>query len=126
MTYNVFIYGTLLPGENNHHIASPYLIDRKNGNVTGRLFHVGSFPALVLDHANTVTGEWFTVSEQGLAEMDNLEGYEPNHSNNHYERVWIKDKNNDIEGYVYIYSYAKAIDLKEITSGCWRTFQRTK
>ena len=123
MAYNVFIYGTLLPGENNYHIVSPHLIERNKGNVTGKLLNVGAFPALVLHPTNIVSGEWFTVSEQGLVDMDVLEGYVPYHPNNHYERVCIKDNDNEIEGYVYIYSHAKAINLEEITSGCWKTFQ---
>ncbi|KGP71615.1 gamma-glutamylcyclotransferase family protein [Pontibacillus yanchengensis] len=123
MTYNVFVYGTLLPGEHNHHIVSPYLIERNKGNVTGRLFNVGAFPALVLHPTNRVSGEWFTVSDQGLIGLDFLEGYEPDHPNNHYERVWVKDNNNEIEGYAYIYSDAKVKNLEEITSGCWKTFQ---
>ncbi|MCZ0755906.1 gamma-glutamylcyclotransferase family protein [Anoxybacillus sp. J5B_2022] len=124
--YRVFVYGTLLVGEANHHIAAPYLQHVQPGKVKGRLYDVGAYPALVLDEEGEVVGEWLTVTEEGIRRMDVLEDYEEGGTNNEYERVWIKDCEQDIEGYVYIYTPEKAAHLPLIASGSWREHRRTK
>ncbi|QXJ40645.1 hypothetical protein BV455_04022 [Parageobacillus caldoxylosilyticus] len=52
--------------------------------------------------------------------MDELEEYEEGGRHNEYERVWIKDLEQPIEGYVYIYLKSKAAHLPLIPSGSWR------
>lgn len=46
--YRVFVYGTLLTGEENHEVAAPYVRAACPGKVNGRLYNVGPYPALVL------------------------------------------------------------------------------
>ncbi|WP_352432831.1 gamma-glutamylcyclotransferase family protein [Pyrinomonas sp.] len=46
---NVFVYGTLIPGEPNYRIAAPYVRKTRPGALRGHLYDVGAFPALVLD-----------------------------------------------------------------------------
>ncbi|MGM9929976.1 MAG: gamma-glutamylcyclotransferase [Bacillus sp. (in: firmicutes)] len=61
--YNVFVYGTLLIGECNHHVAEPYLHQREKGTVKGFLYKVDYYPAVVLDtNSREIEGEWFTVT----------------------------------------------------------------
>lgn len=121
MLYQVFVYGTLLVGESNHHVASPYLISVRSGHVKGYLYDVGAYPALVLDdEGNEIPGEWFTVTEEGLKQMDWLEDYEEGRADNEYERVLVKDCRQDMEGYVYVYSLEKAKHLPIIPSQSWR------
>ncbi|BDG43271.1 gamma-glutamylcyclotransferase family protein [Saccharococcus caldoxylosilyticus] len=120
LLYRVFVYGTLLVGEANHFVAAPYIRDIQPGKVKGRLYDVGAYPALVVEEEGEVIGEWFTVTEEGLQAMDELEEYEEGGRHNEYERVWIKDLEQPIEGYVYIYLKSKAAHLPLIPSGSWR------
>ncbi|RID85291.1 gamma-glutamylcyclotransferase [Peribacillus asahii] len=122
--FRVFVYGTLLTGESNHHVAKPYIKQMKQGKVRGWLYNVGAYPALVLDsEAEEIIGEWFSVTEEGLKRMDWLEGYEENRIHNDYERVWVKDVSGDIEGFVYVYSIEKVEGLEKIECNSWREFK---
>ncbi|AGT31966.1 gamma-glutamyl cyclotransferase [Geobacillus genomosp. 3] len=118
--YRVFVYGTLLTGEENHHVAAPYVCAVCPGSVNGRLYNVGLYPALVLGGEGEVEGEWLTVVEQGLKAMDELEDYKEGRAENEYERVWVRDARRPIEGYVYVYTAEKATGLRPIASGSWR------
>jgi len=123
---SVFVYGTLLVGESNHYVAEPFVLSVQPGEVRGRLYDVGYYPALALytnEHEETqesiVVGEWFEVTEEGLKAMDILEDYYGPGQSNEYERVWISDVNGSREGWVYIWQ--DVTGLIEITSGSWRT-----
>ncbi|WP_445614213.1 gamma-glutamylcyclotransferase family protein [Geobacillus sp. YF-1] len=118
--YRVFVYGTLLMGEDNHPIAAPYVRDVRPGKVKGRLYNVGLYPALVLGEEGEVEGEWLTVTEEGLKAMDELEDYGEGRDDNEYERVWVRDVCQPLEGYVYVYRPEKAVGLPLIPSGSWR------
>lgn len=118
--YRVFVYGTLLTGEENHEVAAPYVRAACPGKVNGRLYNVGPYPALVLGEEGEVEGEWLTVTEEGLKAMDELEDYVEGRRDNEYERVWVRDARKPIEGYVYVYPPEKAAGLPLIPSGSWR------
>ena len=123
--HHVFVYGTLLVGEGNHHVAEPFLQRVREGTVRGQLYNVVSYPALVLDdQGQQIVGEWFSVTEEGLRRMDWLEGYSESSCHNHYERVWVNDDTKQIEGFVYIYTKEKARGLELIKSGSWREFSK--
>ncbi|MDF2960588.1 MAG: hypothetical protein K0S39_2323 [Paenibacillus sp.] len=122
----VFVYGTLLVGEANHHIAAPYLLKVEDGEVYGQLYDCGSYPAMVRDEGpQLVYGEWFTVTEEGLAAMDVLEEYYGPGADNDYERVWIRDAyNNQKEGWVYVWNDSRG--CLSIPEGSWRSFRQKK
>ncbi|WP_239565937.1 gamma-glutamylcyclotransferase family protein [Paenibacillus sacheonensis] len=78
--FTVFIYGSLLPGQANHHVAAPFIRDQEPGRIRGRLVDCGSYPALLRDEeadadGMAVRGLWITVDEQGLRQMDELEAF---------------------------------------------------
>ncbi|AWO76132.1 MULTISPECIES: gamma-glutamylcyclotransferase family protein [Geobacillus] len=123
--YRVFVYGTLLTGEENHEVVAPYVRAVCSGKVNGRLYNVGPYPALVLGEEGEVEGEWLTVTEEGLKAMDELEDYVEGRSNNEYERVWVRDACKPIEGYVYVYLPEKAAGFPLIPSGSWRRMKKT-
>jgi gamma-glutamylcyclotransferase (GGCT)/AIG2-like uncharacterized protein YtfP len=118
LLYRVIVYGTLLVGEGNHFVAAPYIRDIQTGKVKGRLYDVGACPILVVEEEGEVIGEWLTVMEEGLQAMDELEGHVEGGQHNEYERVWVKDLQQPLEGYVYPKS--KAARLPLIPSGPWR------
>ena len=119
--HTVFVYGTLLVGEANHHVAKPNLLNVETGSVRGFLYNVGSYPALVLnEHGMEVVGEWFTVTTEGLAKMDLLEGFSEGRSDNLYERIIVQDSDKSKKGYVYVFDKQKTEFLPLIKTGSWR------
>ncbi|MFM1651832.1 gamma-glutamylcyclotransferase [Brevibacillus sp. B_LB10_24] len=121
----VFVYGTLLPGESNHHVVKPYLVQSQPGRVRGRLYDIGAYPALVLDEqADWVEGEWHCIREEGLRDLDELEGYTGEAHNREYERVWIQDGEADRSGWVYVYGDSRG--YPPIPEGSWRHWRKQK
>ncbi|WP_259391327.1 gamma-glutamylcyclotransferase [Paenibacillus sp. 1011MAR3C5] len=105
----VFIYGSLLPGQSNHHVVSNYVRSYMPGVVAGRLVDVGPYPAAVRDHAAkdgqaSIRGQWITVDRQGLAAMDMLEDFYGIEESNEYDRIWVSDlESRGLAGWVYVW-----------------------
>lgn len=53
-------------------------------------------------------------------------GFLEGRPNNEYERVWVKDSRQNIEGFVYVYSLEKAQHLPIIYSNSWREHRRNQ
>jgi len=125
-TIKVFVYGTLRKGCSNHHVIERYIVESQPFQVTGRLYDVGFYPALVLDERETirVQGELVTVNAEALTSLDFLEGYKgPNSKFNLYERILHP------EGfYVYTWSQKKVDEkgLKQIINGDWVAYSQQK
>lgn len=73
-TFKVAVYGTLLKGECNERWADGAL-GRIPCTIMGTIYDLGHFPAFVPDGRQAVEAELLTVTEDGLAHMDVLEGY---------------------------------------------------
>ena len=75
-TFKVAVYGTLLAGERNERWAAG-AISRVPCVIRGTLYDTGcGFPAFVPDaDGQEVKAEILTVTAEGLAHMDILEGY---------------------------------------------------
>lgn len=93
---NLFVYGTLLPGESRWHVLEPYVEGQPaKAEIVGSLFDMGSYPALILDHPYIPAGAVHGVvckirdgAEQTVTRiLDRIEGYTPGGNNNLYERV---------------------------------------
>jgi len=117
---SVFVYGTLMTGEENHHVVAPYVLSVQPGTVLGNLYDAGPYPALVPGFpGGPVYGEWLEVTEAGLAAMDELEQYYgPNHPANDYERVRITDLDGVRSGWVYVWTDSRG--CPPIPGGNWR------
>lgn len=92
----VFIYGTLLPGECNHHVVSGRMEAGPPGQIAGRLVDCGDYPAAVRDSVSRernsiIRGRWIAVDREALAAMDELEEFMGIEESNDYERVWVRD-----------------------------------
>lgn len=121
----VFVYGTLLRGESNHHVVAPFLYSCRPGFVRGRLYDVGEYPALILDpDGRRIKGEWLVVSEDGLRAMDRLEGYAGPGRDNDYDRVWVRDESGEPEGWVYVWHESRG--CPEIAADSWLEHIRGK
>ena len=106
---SVFLYGSLLPGHSNHHIAAGSIRSSCPGRIAGRLVDVGKYPALIRDEqaarsGNSVRGLWVTVDERGLSAMDALEAFIGIEEINDYDRVPVCDLDRAEQfGWVYIW-----------------------
>jgi len=122
----LFIYGTLLHGESNHHIIEPYIVDSTPGSIQGRLFSIDDeYPAAILElhHGYVIEGEWVTIRAECMPYIDELEDYEPNGEHNLYERVRITDLDNGSSGWIYVMTAVPPY-APEIHLGSWREYRR--
>lgn len=108
----VFVYGTLMTGENNH----LYLENSKclgNAAVEGyEMYNVGWFPAIV-PGKSTIPGELYEVPKEDMDDIDMLEG-----EGSLYTR---KCKETTDKSLAYIYEYAQDISgLEKIDS--WKDY----
>lgn len=118
----IFVYGSLLTGAYNHHVAAPFVRSAQSGGVRGRLYDKGDYPALVVDEKGPVAaGEWLTVTDEALEVLDAFEDFHgPGHPSNEYERVWVRDAESDLEGWAY--AHADGEGLKLIPGGSWKDY----
>lgn len=117
----VFVYGTLLAGEWNHHRLkdSP----RVEEATTLPEFHfacLGFFPALLAQGATAVKGEVYEVDDEVLASLDRLEGHP-----HFYRRTTIKLADNAEPAFAYVLNDT-AWNMKAIPSGDWRLYARER
>lgn len=121
----LFVYGTLLKGEANHHVIAPHVLTAEPGAVRGKLYNVGPYPALMLSErvvGGMIAGEWMTVHEAALPGLDRLENYyAPGDVRNEYERVRVVDIDGIREGWVYVYVRQDPRLFPEIACGSWRS-----
>ena len=85
MTTNLFVYGTLMPGETNYRQIEDLVIDHKKGTIEGDLVDLGAFPSL-LPGDGIVKGVMLQMDAQALKTTDNIEGYHPERRHSLYVR----------------------------------------
>jgi len=111
----VFVYGTLLRGEKNHHVlrSSPCLgVGRTEPAYT--LVSLGSIPAMTRGGTTSVTGEIFEVTDEVLADLDRLEGHP-----DWYKRTTVRLTDGSfVEAYLMAPSAVEGKPV--IASGDWR------
>lgn len=77
----IFVYGTLLPGEANFHQIATMVAGREAARTRGRLFHLPlGYPALMEAEEGWVQGELLRFNEpieKVLDVCDRIEGYQP-------------------------------------------------
>ena len=131
----VFVYGTLMQGMENHFLIQPFTAAVAPAVVNGaRLYHLEyGYPALVFSgKAAQVRGELVELAdmEKALAVLDQLEDYYgAGHPDNLYERVLCSAEfgaGTAVEAYVYVWSKPEQLTAlgQLIPSGCWRTWQQ--
>ena len=123
MDVPIFVYGTLMPGFSNYEL---YLRDKTEkglpATTKGKMYDVGSFPAVVDDDGN-VKGYLIYIKsnyEKILKSLDELEGYL-------YERniIEVSLETGETE-FAWIYHWVLSTDsLVEIPSGDWALYTST-
>ena len=90
---NIFVYGTLKPGESNYYLCKNYVIAAKPAIAHGKLFHLPiGYPAMTLGQ-DQVHGYLLSfANSQLLPTLDELEDYDPKQpkSENIYNRQYIE------------------------------------
>jgi gamma-glutamylaminecyclotransferase len=111
----VFVYGTLLVGERNHHLleGARRVAEARTGPAF-TLHDFGPFPGLVAGGSHAVLGEVYEVDEPALAALDRLEDHP-----SFYQRTSIR-----LEDGTAVQAYLLRPDqvshLPIIPSGSWR------
>jgi gamma-glutamylcyclotransferase (GGCT)/AIG2-like uncharacterized protein YtfP len=90
--HHVFVYGTLRKGEKYSYYLHEAECLEENCAMKGQLYDTGwGYPALVSESSKKpVKGELYRVTSEQLKELDKLEDYEENGTNNLYERILAK------------------------------------
>ena len=82
---NLFVYGTLMPGESNYRQIEDFVIDHKPGTIDGVLVDLGAYPALVPGGGH-VRGVMLRMIGGALEITDRIEGYQPDREHCLYVR----------------------------------------
>lgn len=120
-TRQLFVYGTLQPGDVRWHHLEPFVVDEGVADtVAGRVFDTGlDYPAAVFG-ANAkpggLVGRTYTLDEasltEALAHLDDVEDT----VGGRYRRVSVVTGNGAT---AWAYEYSGGLDLVEIVSGDW-------
>ncbi len=111
----VFVYGTLLAGEANHHLLEgARLAGAARTRPVFALANLGYFPALVDGGASSISGEVYEVDAATLARLDVLEGHPRFYRR---RRVALDD---GTHAHTYVLSPEQAAGRPIIDSGDWR------
>lgn len=128
----LFVYGTLLSGLRlHHHMSGAVLLGE--AFVLGRLYDVGTYPALCIDNSQAVSypvkGELYSVGPNLIENLDSVEEYYPNAlDKSHYIRKPVSllqsltiEKIPCKAQWVWAYVFNLSVDgLLEIKSGDYR------
>jgi gamma-glutamylcyclotransferase (GGCT)/AIG2-like uncharacterized protein YtfP len=128
---SVFVYGTLKPGELNHHYCSDRILGHAPALVRGRLYALpAGYPAMTVGEG-WVKGVWLTFADdQILRVLDDLEAYSPGRpeSQNEYQRVWVELFNGRQDPIGYGWAYQMSAERihqaggRFLQSGEWPEF----
>jgi gamma-glutamylcyclotransferase (GGCT)/AIG2-like uncharacterized protein YtfP len=112
----VFVYGTLLSGERNHHLLErARLVGEARTEPLFSLYDLGPFPGLVPRGSQMVAGEVYEVDEPTLAALDRLEAHP-----DFYRRVSVSvDDGTSAQAYLLTIEQVRGRPI--IASGNWRT-----
>ena len=118
MITELFVYGTLRPGDVRWKLLSPYVIgDGVSDTVAGSVFDTGlDYPAAIFDGSGTVHGMAYRLAEatirQCLAELD----HEEDTVGGEYRRVVVRT-GRGLDAWAY--EYGRGLALTRIDSGDW-------
>lgn len=122
ITCQVFVYGTLKPGESGfRRFCEPYIIDKQETLTQGRLYDLPfGYPAITLE-SGWVKGMLLTFSSTtALAKLDEFESFYPDHpQDSEYLRIWHRIYRPDQAFLTYAWVYAMTKEQVESLGGTW-------
>lgn len=113
MQHQVFVYGTLLRGEVNHHLltGAGFLGPHRTAPCF-TLYLLGAYPGAVPAGGTAITGEVYRVDRAGLARLDRLEEYPRLYDRRAIPTPW---------GRAWVYLYRGPVrDCPVLAGGDWR------
>lgn len=123
----IFVYGTLRHGESNHHFLNKSRCLVGQAWTYGALFDTNrGYPVMKADNNKRVIGEVYEITESALALIDELEGYQPNGTNNLYERAMVDvqhDSGQTFKVITYITGHSLSNTTGIIESGDWKVYR---
>jgi len=122
--FRFFVYGLLMSGGTGFRALGLEGRVRSHGTetITGRLYHLGHYPGLVLGGQGIVQGELFTFDDPHLVdELDAYELVDPDHpSRSEYRRVEVELLGSGESAWAYEYNRSTR-HRPIIATGNWRT-----
>ena len=115
--HRVFVYGTLLRGEVNHHLlAAARFLGEHRTEPRFTLLVLGAYPGLAPGGDTAVHGEVYAVDATGLHRLDQLEDY---------PRLYDRRRIPTAYGSAWVYLYrGSRQDRICLAQGDWRTHSR--
>ncbi len=115
----IFVYGTLLRGEHNHHVLGwARFVRPAQTRQEFDLFNLGHYPAMVANGATAVKGELYAVDEEILSRLDRLERHPE-----FYKRITIQLADTT-HAETYLMERELAGAYPRVPSGDWRAKSR--
>jgi gamma-glutamylaminecyclotransferase len=113
MQHQVFVYGTLLRGEVNHHLlAGAEFLGPCRTEPCFTLYLLGAYPGAVQAGGTAIMGEVYGVDKAGLARLDRLEEYPRLYDRRPIPTPW---------GRAWVYLYRGSVrDCPVLPGGDWR------
>ena len=115
---NIFVYGSLMRGESNHHFLNNEYSKYIGKAITKRefsLYDLGGFPGMISGGTNAILGEVYEICPFIKSRLDQLEGHPQ-----FYRRTVIELQSGEkVEAYILDPHYIKGHKL--IKSGNWRS-----
>ncbi|MGI9600615.1 MAG: gamma-glutamylcyclotransferase family protein [Acidimicrobiales bacterium] len=113
----VFIYGTLLPGQQRWPILRPFVVEQRSASVPGALYDTGyGYPAAVFSEPGRIEGHHVTLDprrlNEALAALDEAEAVD----HGLYVRVVVESDH----GPAWSYEYRGGIDRVVRIGSRWR------
>lgn len=117
----VFVYGTLMRGEVNHHLlAHASFVCEALTMGAYQLHDLGAFPALVAGSAGQVAGEVYLLDAASLARLDLLEGHP-----SFYRRTEV-ELHDGSRAHTYVLDAERVRGAPVIEHGQWRKQPRAR
>lgn len=126
----IFVYGTLRKNERNHHYLKDAVCLFEESWIYGKLFDTrNGYPVMKESEKDKIYGEVYSVTEEQLGLINELEGYSENGSNNLYERKMVTvftDSGSSLEALTYITGRSLPDSSDAIPIGDWKVYQYLK
>ncbi|SDJ69271.1 gamma-glutamylcyclotransferase [Sediminibacillus albus] len=119
----IFVYGTLMEHEPNHHLLKDAKCVARHGWTSGALYDTRKgYPVLSLDSSQRVYGEVYEISEEDLQEIDKLEGFQDKKKDNGFTRTvqTIQSDFGIFQANVYVNESFQLESLKRVAFGDWK------
>lgn len=120
----LFVYGSLLRGEDNHHVMrGARLVGAARTAARYTLVDLGPYPAMVGGGATAVAGELYDVPDDLLAALDAFEGHPDEYVRSAVDLAGAPpglDPARPLRAEAYLLPAPRAAGFPPVASGDWR------